>query len=228
MRPFLGRVGLTELFEAIESDSFYIGPWHHENGDLRVYSWAAPIASVYFGTDGYPTLNGKLQITRAFAHATDRIVDFDEDRHDGMDGPSAFDRKAPLLIPRPPSKRPSAAVPTSRLPSQAATAAPQEPPLTATESPSTESPRGGIAAPDQTTSPLRGTSDPTPSQQNQKAPALRHSGALRKALSAPRQAALSHVLSTLQPEQYRLVTWPADEPLAIYHDGKNHHEAIAW
>lgn len=191
--PLVGRVGLAEPFDILGSDSFYIGPRRCDDADLQVVSWAAEIAHVYYGTGSYPDLDGKVQVTRAFELERDRITSYDDERHDGGSGPTAFDRKEPLRIARPP--RP-AATPSA---AAAATAAPA---ADVTRRP---------AAPSATPPP----SPVHPSRTAEAAPDLRHGDALRRALAAPRRAALKQVLSTLQPEQYRLVAWPADLPLVV-------------
>lgn len=44
---------------------------------------------------------------------------------------------------------------------------------------------------------------------------LRAESAVRRLTERPRSGRLQSILSTLQPDQYRLVTWPADKPLVI-------------
>lgn len=44
---------------------------------------------------------------------------------------------------------------------------------------------------------------------------LRAERAVRQAIERPRTGRLSSVLATLQPDQFRLVTWPADRPLVV-------------
>lgn len=189
IEAIIGRVGLVEQWDDIEGDSFYIGPTHVEIGDMKVYSWAAPVAHAFFGTDGYPTLDGRVQVTRAFRHRSTDIVDFDDDRVDGSRGPTAFDRVARLAVPRAPrsgARPPVAPVLERTTPASVpvpADAAPEKPERLA------ESADTGTG--------------------------LRQERALRKALAAPRSEALGHVLATMQPAQYRLVTWPDDVPLVV-------------
>jgi DNA helicase-2/ATP-dependent DNA helicase PcrA len=194
VHPVIGRVGLDDAFDAIGSDNFYIGPWRRDDGDLQVVSWAAPIASAYFGTADYPELDGRVQVTRAFEHERERIVDFDDERHGGGAGPTAFDRRTPLRVKRPP--RPAA-------PPAAAAARQADPPIVI---PAQAPPPSPTPAPPP---PVR------PAARGGVSADLRHADALRRALAAPRRAALKQVLSTLQPEQYQLVSWPADLPLIV-------------
>ena len=44
---------------------------------------------------------------------------------------------------------------------------------------------------------------------------MRAADLLEEAIKAPKTGALAPVLSTLQPEQYRLVTWPSDKNLVV-------------
>ena len=44
---------------------------------------------------------------------------------------------------------------------------------------------------------------------------LRAEAAVRNLVERPRTGELTAVLSTLQPDQYDLVTWPADRPLIV-------------
>ena len=78
-------------------------PGAAEDGPVQVFSWAAPIAHAFYGTEGYPPLEGKVQITRVFQHRADKIVDFDDERLDPADEPTPFDRATVLRIPRPPA-----------------------------------------------------------------------------------------------------------------------------
>ncbi|MGY1679889.1 AAA family ATPase [Geodermatophilus sp. SYSU D01176] len=193
VQPIVGRVGLSGAFDDLGTDSFYVGPWRMDDGDVQVVSWAAPIADAYYGDEVYAPLAGKVQVTRSFRHRADEIIDFDDERHDNSEGPTAFDRKAPLRISRPPipAPRPSAAS------AEAATQPAARPVGTQPQQPQ---PRLPVA--------------PAKAQPTDTAN-LRHSTALRKALAAPRQPALQQVLATLQPRQHALVKWDPARPLIV-------------
>ena len=195
--PLIGRVGLLSPHENIETDSFYIGSWHYKEGDFEVCSWAAPIAHAFYGTGGYPDFDSCVQITRVFHHRQNELVGFSDDLVHRQPGGTPFDRRTPLRITAPPrpltTESSAAAAPTSlRWADNAAGSLPAD--LT-TQNPA-------LAPAFAATGPIA-------------VPAIRHREALVAALAAPRQAALHHVLGTLQPDQYDLVTRPADRPLVI-------------
>ncbi|MGX5653299.1 AAA family ATPase [Geodermatophilus nigrescens] len=189
VQPVIGRVGLAKPHDVLGTDSFYIGPWRWSDGEVQVVSWAAPIADAYYGHGEYVDLAGAVQVTRAFEHRVNDIVDFGDERHDGCVGSTAFDRRVPLRISRPPGRSSSADVRTSP---------PRQVPV--------------VSAPAQEAAeqPSRPAKRPA-----QDAAALRHAQTLRKTLQAPRTAALRQVLSTLQPRQHALVKWDPKHPLVV-------------
>jgi DNA helicase IV len=192
VHPVIGRVGLTEPYDAIDDDSFYIGPWRCDLGDAQVFSWAAPIAAAFFGTAVFDDLKDRVQVTRVFATRNLEVVAFDDERFDSGDDPTSLDKRTPLSIPAPPG-----------LPGLAST------PATA--------PRQRLAqvpAQRQAEDPADATPQPEASPKHV-APPLRAAKAVRRALASPKRAAMPNVLGTLQPDQYRLVTWPEDQPLLV-------------
>jgi DNA helicase-2/ATP-dependent DNA helicase PcrA len=190
VQPVIGRVGLGKPHDLLGTDSFYLGPWRYSEGDMQVVSWAAPIADAYYGRGDHQDLAGDVQVTRAFRHKVNDIIDYDDERLDNARGTTAFDRKTPLRISRPPGKP----VPAGR-----STPPPVRPP------------RSQQSASEQL---------PEPAQRHARraladASALRHADSLRKTLQAPRTAALRQVLSTLQPRQHELVKWDSAHPLVV-------------
>ncbi|GAB3316299.1 hypothetical protein GCM10027451_32920 [Geodermatophilus aquaeductus] len=188
VQPIIGRVGLAQPYDGLGSDSFYIGPWRCSDGDIQVVSWAAPIADAYYGHGEHADIAGQVQVTRAFQHRVDDIVDYDDERHDGRDGATVFDRKVPLRISRPPGRKSSAPARTS-------------------------APDDSSAATPQTRTSVR-TVRP-PQRVAQDVDALRHAALLRRTLRAPRTVGLRQVLSTLQPRQLSLVKWAPHHPLVV-------------
>ena len=84
--------------------------------------------------------------------------------------------------------------------------------------PDAASPEDGSAP---ATAPERGPRPREPGRRDSSPPAGRATGRpraerlLMKALDAPKTGPLAPVLSTLQPEQYRLVTWPSEQNLVV-------------
>jgi len=186
-----------------------------------------------------------LRIRRTFGHAGNRIVDFADDLEPGTDPRSVFPRAAaaPAPPPPPPRRRKSDAPSDDPGPPQpAATAGPLSFERRAPQGPddtprpqraSSGRPPGPPGAP-----PLVGTpqaeppsepGDPIPvrsdpeirdiedSEPESTPPSdrLRAHSLVIDLLEAPRSDRLHSVLATLQPDQYRYVTWPATEHLAV-------------
>ncbi|WP_088285219.1 UvrD-helicase domain-containing protein [Kineosporia sp. A_224] len=204
----IGRVGLTERSDDIEDDSFYIGPWHSDKDGFQVFSWAAPVAAAFFGTGSYAPLEGRVQVTRVFQHRSLSVVDFDDERLDGGRGATAFDRTTRLTMPRPP--RPGAAPWPS-----VATRQPERPPQQRPELIDLRSIQPSPGDVEHVIDVREPVFAAPAARRSAPVDGLRQEGALLKALAAPRRESLSHVLGTMQPDQYRLVTRPEDEPIVV-------------
>ncbi len=79
LHPLIGRVGL-ESDDDLLGQTFYIGPRHIEHGDLRVFSWAAPVADLFFQPDGagFPGVEDVV-VRRTFEHRQDAISNLDDE-----------------------------------------------------------------------------------------------------------------------------------------------------
>ncbi|KQV77883.1 hypothetical protein ASC64_03440 [Nocardioides sp. Root122] len=195
--PLLGRVGCETDEEDLRD--FYIGSRYIDDGDIRVYSWAAPIARLFFqpDSDGSDT----VVVRRTFAHKNTEVSDVDDDWA-REDAPSPFVRRG-LNIPAP--------APTT---TRRRTAAPREP-VQPSPTPSDAGTNTGApvrhtvatAAPDARTARARKLQDISEG--------MRAKNAVIKRLAAPREERLLSVLALLQPDQHELTSWPADRDLVV-------------
>ncbi|MDR7384409.1 AAA family ATPase [Promicromonospora iranensis] len=198
----VGRVSLVGPREELGGASdFYIGERHLNLDGQEVFSWAAPVACTYFRGFDHHEFCEEVAVVRSFAHGSKGINDIADDvlRTDVTGEPF---RRRGLSVPAPPAAgraRPGGL----RRPGDAQKAA--QPPGTATED-------EAIAAASHATVT---TSAPAGERGRRQAPALRAESLLRSRLAAPRTKSLAPVLSTLQPDQYTLVTLPAMESVVI-------------
>jgi DNA helicase-2/ATP-dependent DNA helicase PcrA len=204
-QPFVGRIGLTGSHELLNVDNVYVGQWYARERDFVVISWAAPAADAFYGHGPGADLLGDVQITRVFTPRGDEIVGYDDERRDSADGPTAFDRRAALQVPRPPASRqvPGSAVGTGR---PAALSSMGPVPEKPTRPASLAAERPQVKAPMSSRSSASAVPD---------AEALRHKDALLRVLTRPRRLGLQQVLATLQPQQHALVKWEAAVPLVV-------------
>jgi DNA helicase IV len=199
----VGRVAVHSPDELLgQRKDFYIGEKHATVDGVEVYSWTAPIACSFFRKshrhDSYPWVGQKcadVTVIRSFRHEGGQIADFADDVLTN----SAPDRPFPkrgLSIPAGPSRP----VPGPR------------------PSPTTETPDGSTLPSDardvSADTPAEGE-QPKPAQETVDDGAIRAESLLRAQLRAPRTAGLVPVLSTLQAEQYELVTIPALDSVVI-------------
>jgi len=209
--PLAGRVALGVDDDMVPSD-FYIGPWHQEWGHVFVVSWAAPVASLFYsGHNSNDPLAGEVTARRTFvAERSDIVAIVDEVEPAGLGhDPFAKVNQRTLIVPPAPVSLPKTPQVVERLPGEEVVQpSPQgrgEPTL---------SPWQRAAAP-LPTGPRPVTSGSTARPASRPNGGLRAEEALRTILERPRTGELAPVLATLQPEQYRLVTWPDTVPLVI-------------
>ena len=193
--PLLGRIGCSEAAEDDLQD-FYIGSRFIDDGEILVYSWAAPIARLFFqpGSEG----SDDVVVRRTFSHKITDVIDFEDEwaKHGAR---SPFVRRE-LKIPAP-----APATSTRRRP-----ASPQAP-----------TPRQQAAAAD--LAPAPNTADPvradTKTVRVRKVEdvsiGMRAKQAVLRRLTAPRKERLLSVLALLQPDQHALTSWPADQDLVV-------------
>ena len=198
--PLIGRVALLAT-DAILGDDFYIGPSREDRGGVEVVSWSAPVAGLFF--DGRQAQEagdfdpGHVGARRSFRSKNRDLVDYEDDLEAGVSEDDVFVLTTRTLdVPTAPKITRPKPKPTQRKPQPATTNDNQQQP-----------PKGDKA-----------TSEPSSAQTHED---LESFGGLRagrlvlEAISRPRTTELGSVLSTLQPDQYRLVTWPHSEPLIV-------------
>ena len=198
--PLIGRVALLAT-DAILGDNFYIGPSREDRGGVEVVSWSAPVAGLFF--DGRQAQEagdfdpGHVGARRSFRSKNRDLVDYEDDLEAGVSEDDVFVLATRSLdVPTAPKITRPKPKPTQRKPQPATTNGNQQQP-----------PKGDKA-----------TSEPSSAQTHED---LESFGGLRagrlvlEAISRPRTTELGSVLSTLQPDQYRLVTWPHSEPLIV-------------
>ncbi|GAA4847127.1 hypothetical protein GCM10023221_27300 [Luteimicrobium xylanilyticum] len=183
----VGRVALVEADPDLGGRSdFYIGERHINLDGIEVFSWAAPVACTYFRGTHHHEWCDKVAVIRSFAHSNGRIADLADDVL-RSDVPGEPFKKRGLVIP---AREGGARRPTPRgLPSAT-------PPEAASPQPPTN---------------VTQRRESTPWIE----PEIRAEALLRSRLLAPRTKGLAPVLSTLQPDQYSLVTVPAMESMII-------------
>lgn len=191
--PLLGRVGCDVSVEEDVRD-FYIGSRYIDDGDVLVYSWAAPVARLFFQPDGVGA--EQVVVRRTFSHKNADVSDLD-DEWAKAGAPSPFIRRelsVPAPTPRPGTRR-RAAKPAARRPDRIA-----RPPATqvsSTELPRAETRTGRVGKVDDIRIGMRAGQ------------------AVLKRLTAPRRDRLPSVLALLQPDQHELTSWPPDQHLVV-------------
>ena len=191
----IGRVALRQPnTDHLDGErDFYIGTTHHNGSGFQVFSWAAPVACTFFrrSHDHHP-LCDEVTGLRLLAHRAGVIADYedvylDEPRED------LFPQRA-LEIPE---------LPEDPVPSQSG-------PALETVAGRSET----LEAPSDDPAPKNPDPAPTNLSQNpiEKADAgIRAPGLLRRELAKPKTVSMSTVLSTLQPDQFDIISQPASE-----------------
>ena len=196
---FWGRVALVRGDDLLDGKAeFYIGEEYAVVDGVNVFGWSNPIACTFFRGPDHHDLCDDVAVVRAFRHGNGLIIDF-VDETLRQDAPAAPFRKRGLSIPAPPMP--------PRLP-------PKAPP-----SAQPASPGAGEAL----ASPRPGEQEPAERSRDHQQkktsaddlPKVRAESLLREQLLAPRTKSLTPVLSTLQPDQYELVSLPAMESVVI-------------
>jgi DNA helicase IV len=199
----VGRVAVHSPDDMFgERKDFYIGEKHATVDGVEVYSWTAPIACSFFRKnhrhDSYPWVGQKcadVTVIRSFRHQAGQIADFADD---------------PLIDPVPEHPFPKRGL---SIPAGPTRPVPRPRPAPITEKPdrSTTTPDARDVSGDTSTEHEK----PIPAQNTVDDGAIRAESLLLAQLHAPRTAGLSPVLSTLQPEQYELVSIPATDSVVI-------------
>lgn len=185
----VGRVALDNAPQVSAAGECYIGSAYHQDRDITVYSWAAPIAQIFFTHDGHPLCENVVG-RRTFTHDGGRISDF-EDEHRRGDSTQRLFRVREMQVPNAPPR-----------------ALPQAPPRPMPTAP----PIGQPAAPTQDAAPATAH---TPAANKPAHGGVRAKKLLERNLEKARTGQLESVLATLQPEQYGLVTRDGHDDLII-------------
>jgi hypothetical protein len=219
--PLIGRVALKSNDDDFLDGGreFYIGARRAELGATPVFSWAAPVACTFYrSTDEHP-LYESVAFVRTLVHRGDEVIDFANDAVvPGANGEAFAPRELAIALPPRSVPIPTAVARPDVAPHQAQPPRIQDPtevmPVRSGDgegpSPEDAHPERRLAA-----TPATPTRPPQPQLDRRVPLRLRAPGTLIAALEAPRERVLPSVLSTLQPDQYEYVTWPADQPLLL-------------
>lgn len=196
IHPLIGRVALVAPDEGLGTD-YYIGDSYLSHEDMStdncVINWVLPPAKLFY--EGHAAEVDipdprSLAARRTFGTSpSDQIIDYDDQLEDGVDYTDVFSLPLPSEIPPAPPAR------ISQAPSAVI---------------SDKESRAEGESEDMTDTPSA-ADGPAPDPSNQ----LRAERLVNVSLDAPRTGQLPSVLSTLQSDQYRFVTWPADTPLLL-------------
>lgn len=189
--PLVGRVGL----ESADPDlglSFYIGPRRISTDALEVISWDARAAKTFFLLRD--ELRSEVVVRRTMLTDVESITEIADDWAREHAGPSPFAVTGHLSVPAAPTRRASAA--------RTAPAADRAPGL-------------NTPAPDQGATPVPASRSRPARLARAVTKGMRAVAAVEARVAAPRREALTSVLSTLQPDQYELVTHPIDDNVII-------------
>lgn len=184
---FVGRVALsTPSADLGGARDFYIGTSYYNGGDYRVFAWTAPVACTFYRkVDNHHALCDDVAGVRVFAHSGGRIVDFEDERIGGVNVDDLFPQQV-LEVPRAPVRRLGS--PLAEVEETGSKGEASLPPVVEALV------EGGVKSRQAGLPP---------------GPPVRTVELLRRQLAAPKSAAMSAVLATLQSDQYESITQPA-------------------
>ena len=195
----IGRVVLDEdhSYSDILGQTFYIAGWRIENDGLETVNWAAPVASLFFeGRSSEYPISPSVKGRRTFVQRHDDLVDYSDEIESDASADPFKSQARHLEIPAAPMRRREVAEPaeerrklTSPKPTDRG-----EPPTVAPDS------QPGDAPADQYEGRLAG---------------IRAADAVAKIIQEPKRGRMGAVLPTMQPDQYGLVSAPADRGLIV-------------
>jgi hypothetical protein len=220
----IGRVALEKGHPFADSlgDSFYIAGWRIEKDDFETVNWAAPIASLFFeGRASEYELAPSLIGRRTFVLRLQDLLDY----HDEVETPGGapFDRtRRQLAVPAAPTRRRR----TSEHPDELGTshsqpgrtqdgrpAAPQADREDGADLPTVLGP-GAEETADRVHLELEPAAEfvrAVPERVEE----LRAASAVVRVIDMPKTGRMGVVLPTMQPDQYRYVSWSANRPLIV-------------
>jgi DNA helicase-2/ATP-dependent DNA helicase PcrA len=207
LHPLIGRVGLDSEDEDL-GRSFYIGPRRFDQDGLRVISWAAPRArDIWFQPDpGASEIAAHVVRRRTFVVRHGAISDLDDEIVREVDTSPFAEDELSVPVPAGGISRRRTVPPTRAAPTEYE---PKPLPEDLLEAPDADTAQA-LHVPDPATQPQYPLKPPDDLKHGMRAPET-----VLKLLSAPRSDQLASVLSTLQPDQYQLVSWPHSEPLIV-------------
>ncbi|MDG1265517.1 MAG: AAA family ATPase [Ilumatobacter sp.] len=232
--PVVGRVALDGTEEVVAGE-LYIGPRILELGTaVTVVSWAAPVAQLFYnGRQCDDPAASTVLGRRTFTARGIDLEAFVDDIEAGVDESTVFriDRKSVIEIPEAPQSvsRPRSA-PESDATTGGRSRRASRPTSKPTRPPRPQKPADTASADELVVAPTPPT--PTPGkppvealppvaqtaasvEEIEAGHGLRAEAAVLDIVQRPRTGQLTSVLATLQPDQYELVTWPADRPLIV-------------
>lgn len=207
IHPLVARLALRSGDDVVPR-TFYIGPRHHTWDDKECFSWAAPVADLFFKPDESDhRLTNSLVARRTFSHRIQRIVAVQDESLRTYPGPpfGADDLVVPEA-PRVPRRRAAPGQPGPSASSQSR-ATPLPSPARGTE-PQERDQNAMLSAHD---TPSRAVAP----QVAEMTEGMRSPELVLDRLHKPRTNRLSSVLATLQPDQHGLASASSDEPLVI-------------
>lgn len=216
VEALVGRVAF-DIDAPLVGRGFYVSSWHHEWDGVLVVSWAAPIARLFYERrDADDELASNLIARRTLLARGDDLVDFDDELFAG--GPAGGHPFARVMGTelRVPSAPPGGARPRPGTKLKGPTEAVGSPQLERhTPLVSAGRPSGTQLLPQTAASPDSGAKITANTKGPKAPPALRAERLILEVINRPRTGQLTSLLATLQPEQYRLVTWSDTEPLLV-------------
>jgi len=208
LHPLISRVGLDNEDEDL-GRSFYIGPRRFDHDGLRVISWAAPRArDIWFQPDPDASdIAAQVVVRRTFTVRAGKISDLDDEIVREVTASPFIEAEITVPAPTGGTSRRRVVAPAPATPAQQVTSPLREQPPELSDS----------HVPQAMGAPNAAAHHQHPSRHLQDDPKLgmRAPETVLKLLSTPRSDRLNSVLSTLQPDQYRLVSWPYDVPLIV-------------
>lgn len=206
IHPLVARLALREGDEVLPR-TFYIGPRHHTWDDKECFSWAAPVADLFFKPDqSEHPLTDSLVARRTFSHRIQRIVAVRDESLRIYHG-RPFDADE-LVVPEAPR--------SSRRRAATGQSGPDVSPQLATPSPSPSAEAEPVEEEPQKTAPVPGAkSSDAAAQIVEMTEGMRSPDLVLDRLHKPRTNRLTSVLATLQPDQHGLASAPSEVPLVI-------------
>lgn len=208
LHPLIGRVGLDSEDEDL-GRSFYIGPRRFHQDGIRVISWAAPRArDIWFQPDPDASeIAAQVVVRRRLLPRHGAIWDLDDEVVREV-ATSPFGEAA-ISVPAP-----SRGTSRRRTVTHARAAPTEQGPKPLPDGP-LEARNAGTSEALPALNPATQPGHPPKAPDDVLKRGMRAPETVLKLLSAPRSDRLASVLSTLQSDQYRLVSWPHDEPLIV-------------